>query len=363
MRILMLVSHPNIRGPIPKHSPLLVEALRALGCEVITAPWGRHSGQEALLERIVGRAQDIARIRRTLTCERFDVMVVKTSHDWAALSRDIPLLLVTRRLCPRIVIQFHGGFSDRLVVPGYGLFKAASAWLLRLSDAALVLSSQEQRQWQQFYPTGRFYTVANPFQPADVTPGELLWALPKEEPVLLFVGRLIEAKGIFDLLNAMPRVLERTACHLVVAGDGADAQRVRECVERLGLSDHVTLTGYLLGGQLAMVYQVGDIFVLPTYYAEGFPTVIAEAMSAGLPIVTTRIRGAADHLREGVNALFVPLRDPEALARALARLLSDPSLREKMAQANQEKVKDFAPEIVTRHYLDVLEEVVGASPE
>ena len=82
-------------------------------------------------------------------------------------------------------------------------------------------------------------------------------------------------------------------------------------------------------------------------------------MSCGLPIVTTYTRGVVDHLQEGVNALLVPPRDPVKLADILLRLLADDGLRGRMSQANQEKVKEFAPEIVAQHYLDVLEDVVG----
>jgi glycosyltransferase involved in cell wall biosynthesis len=70
------------------------------------------------------------------------------------------------------------------------------------------------------------------------------------------------------------------------------------------------------------------------------------------------MRGVADHLQEGVNALFVPPRDPTVLADTLVRLLANPVLRAQMSRTNREKVKDFAPEKVGRHYLDVLEQVV-----
>src|SRR5581483_7773435 len=111
--------------------------------------------------------------------------------------------------------------------------------------------------------------------------------------------------------------------------------------------------------ELAVSYRDADVFVLPTYHPEGFPTAISEAMSAGLPVVTSNVRGNADHLIEGRNALFVPPRDPDALAEALERVLSDPRLRERMARANREKVKEFAPERVARGYVDVLEELLS----
>jgi len=85
-------------------------------------------------------------------------------------------------------------------------------------------------------------------------------------------------------------------------------------------------------------------------------------MSIGLPIVTTRLRGMADHLKEGVNALFVPPRAPSALADALGRLLEDDGLRRRMSTANRAKVRDFEPVRAAEIYLRALAEL-GASQQ
>ncbi len=82
-------------------------------------------------------------------------------------------------------------------------------------------------------------------------------------------------------------------------------------------------------------------------------------MHAGLPIVTTRTRGIADHLDDELNALFVPPRDTVALAAALERVLADHSLRASMGRANREKVSELSPAVVGRHYLQTLREIVG----
>jgi len=361
LRILMLTPHPNIQGPLPKVIPLLISALCQIGCRVASEPWGRHSDQERLLTKALGRAQDLLGIHRALRREQPDVLMIHTAHDWSTIVRDVALLLTTRNRRPATILEFHGSLADRLVTPGYKLFKAASRWLLQLSDAALLLSTEEQRQWQRFYPLGRFYVVDYPFLPSnDQSPvNQLPWVLPGDKPVLLFVGRLIRQKGIFDLLDAMADLKERVACHLLVAGDGAARAQVLERIESLGLANHVTCTGYLQNEELKTVYRSAQVFVLPTTYSEGFPVVLIEAMDAGLPIVTTRIRGAADRLREGINALFVPPGDSAALADTLEQLLSDSSLRAKMRQANRKKVQEFAPEVVARHYLGILEEVIS----
>jgi glycosyltransferase involved in cell wall biosynthesis len=359
MRILMLVPFPGVRGPIAKHTPLLVDALRALGCEVATEPWGRHRDDESLPSKLTGRAGDIARVRRRLANERFDVLVVKTSHEWPSLMRDIPLLAATRHVVPSIVLQFHGGRSDRLVAPGNHGFKLASRALFRLSDGVLVLSSEEQMESRKFWPRGRFHVVANPFDLSAWDNYETKILGEEEgEATLLFVGRLMEQKGIFDALSALSRLRDGTRCRLLVAGTGPDQQRIAERAGELGITDDLVLAGHLTGDELARAYRAADIFVFPTYWFEGFPTVLSEAMAAGLPIVTTRTRGIADHLEDGVNALFVPPREPAAIAETIERLLGDVELRRRMSLANRGKVREFAPEPVAAHYLKTLETIL-----
>jgi len=80
-------------------------------------------------------------------------------------------------------------------------------------------------------------------------------------------------------------------------------------------------------------------------------------MSYGLPVVTTAIRGCADHLRPGENAVFVPAHDPETLAREIERLLDDDALRRRMGAANRAKVAEFAPDSVMPRYAEILRSV------
>lgn len=355
----MLSPHPEARGPIPKHTPVLVEALGSLGCDVRLEPWGRHHDHESLTEKIINRSLDIPQIRRQLIAEHFDVMVVKTSHEAPSLLATVPLLAATRRLVPKIIVQFHGGRSDLLVVPGHRVFKSASAALFALSDGVFVLSTEEARESRSFWPRGRFRVVANPFLRPSEASATAQRADDRGEgpPTLLFVGRLIKEKGIFELLSAFAKITEKHECRLIIAGDGPNGPEVARRVNELGLQGRVTLAGFLAGKPLIDTYRAADLFVFPSY-REGFPTAITEALAAGLPVVTTRTRGMADHLVEERNALFVSPRDTEGLIVALERLLNDAELRERMSVANRAKVADFAPDAVARHYLDALIDIV-----
>jgi glycosyltransferase involved in cell wall biosynthesis len=355
MRIAMLAPRATVQGPLPKHTPLLVEGLRRLGCEVELLPWGRRVEGERLPAKLLGRVRDVADARRAIIRGGFDVVVVKTAHDWLTLTRDLVLLrsLPQDRL---IVVQFHGSQSPRLVAPGSWPFKLATKALLAGADGVLVLSREEQAEWEKFSPRSRVFVVRNvrPAPPDGFSGQELRG---DSSSTILCVARLLAGKGVFELVQALPLVQRKASCRLVLVGDGPEATRIRALAEDQGVADSVKFTGYVGGQELASLYRTADVFALPTSMPEGFPTAILEAMAAGLPIVTTASRGPADHLAEGRNALFVPAHDVGALTRALIRLLRDDELRREMGDANREKVREFDPDPVACEYLAVLKQI------
>ncbi len=359
MNILMLAPHPGVRGPVPKHTPILVEGLRSLGATVTVEHWGRHHDREGTAAKLASRFGDIRRVRALLRGGNFDLLLVKTAHDWNTLTRDIALLAAVRGVRPPAILQFHGSDPGGLAsLPRLHPFRLATARLMRLVDGSLVLSEEEKRMWQAAFPRARFEVVKNPFVPlpAVETPED-----GGPRPVFLFVGRLMPEKGVFEVLEAFAHLAAEAPARLVVAGDGPSADAVRQRAEALGIADAITVTGYLGPEALARVYAQADIFVLPTYWKEGFPTAILEAMQAGLPVITTAVRGAADHLVEGKHALYVPPRDPGALAAAMRRLRDDAGLRGALGAANRAKLEEFSRDPVAREYRDAVERILAAA--
>jgi glycosyltransferase involved in cell wall biosynthesis len=361
MRIFMLVPHEGISGPVPTQTPHLVAALRSLGCTIATHPWGRRNDDERLPGKLARRLRQVRSVRRALAGDEFDVAVVSTSHDWRTLVRDLAVVFAIRGRCRPIVLQFHGSQPSALVKPGRWAFTLVTALLLALVDGVMVLSTEEQAEWRAFRAQPPVFTVKNPYVRSSTwaeRPGD---RSPEDAHRVLFVGRLIEEKGIFDLVEALAAVIQRTPCSLIFVGRGEDDRRLRERIHRLGLNEHVTVKGYLEGAVLGRMYGEATLLALPSWH-EGFPTVLAEAMDAGLPIVTTRIRGAADHLVEGEHALFVEPRDVRGIASAIITLLRDPELRARMGSANRERVRIFDPEAVGAEYLECLRSLAPAAP-
>ena len=362
IKILFLTLNPNLQGPLPKHNPLLIEALKNLGCQVTRSTWGRHSENENILQKIFGRLEDIWKALVELARMKPDIIYVATTLDEQALVRDIPLLLATCWSPAKIVLKMHGSKTNQLADQGHILYKLFARLLVLLSDAILLLSSEELETWKKFESRGKYYRVDNPFIPSRGTKsGELTSIIQRinSHPILLFAGRLIKAKGIFDLLHAMPAILRQVECYLLIAGDGEEKKEIENFIEKADLKQHVSLLGYVASDRLSGFYKSSSIFVLPTYFGEGFPTVIAEAMSFGLPIITTPIRGARDHLKDGINALFVQPRNPDAIVGEVVRLLNEPELCLKMSHANLKKVQEFKPENVVPRYIQIFQELLS----
>ena len=153
---------------------------------------------------------------------------------------------------------------------------------------------------------------------------------------VLFVGRLVPEKGPGLLLDAAAAMSLPIEVRVVGGGplrDGLAAQ-----VERLGLRDNVVLTGPLGQDELPEQYAWADVFCLPSF-AEGLPVVLMEAMSTGLPVVTTRIAGIPELVEDGVSGLAVVPGRPDLVAEALTALAKDPELRFRLGDTAQAMVR------------------------
>lgn len=152
---------------------------------------------------------------------------------------------------------------------------------------------------------------------------------------ILFVGQIIRAKGIFELLEAVDMLRQRGVMvkRLCMAGTGADAPAFKAAVEKRGLDDIVECLGQISDqSQLAELYRRSDLFCLPTYH-EGFPRVLYEAMRFSLPIVTTNVGQIGTMIKDGCNGVFCRPKDAENLADTVQNVIENPILRAALGSA------------------------------
>ena len=170
-------------------------------------------------------------------------------------------------------------------------------------------------------------------------------------PRVLFVGRLAPQKGVSTLVAAAG-LLQDESAEVVLVGDGPERPALEREAERLGVGGRLHFVGFLAHDRLPAVMSHADLFVLPSLYEE-LGTVLLEAMQVGLPIVASKIGGIPDVIEEGVNETLVPPGDPEALARAIDRLLANHDLARRLSEGAQERGKDYDWEVLAGRVLRV----------
>lgn len=177
---------------------------------------------------------------------------------------------------------------------------------------------------------------------------------------LLFVGRIAEGKGLFDLLGALERLSTDHSVELLVAGDGPLAERLDRDARSRGLEHVVSLLGYR--EDVPALLASSDIFVLPSY-REGTPRGITEALAAGVPVVSTDIAGIPEQVTEGTNGYLVEPGDVAALTDRLERLVADDDHRARFASRTSIGLEKFDLETVQCQYRvmygDLVDECLG----
>ena len=155
---------------------------------------------------------------------------------------------------------------------------------------------------------------------------------------LLCVGRLSAAKGQVLLVQACAQLRDRGLdFSLTLVGDGPDRKRIEQEIARLQLGSHITLTGSLNQEAVKAHLGMADVFVLPSL-AEGIPVVLMEAMSSGVPCVSTPVNGIPELIVHDSTGLLATPGDVDSLTRQLTRLIEQPQLRQSLAHAAHGKV-------------------------
>lgn len=184
------------------------------------------------------------------------------------------------------------------------------------------------------------------------------------------IGRITRKKGFAYLVDAVAKLVPQFPnLHVLIIGhelktdpEPFETELIQQAID-LGIRDHITFTGFR--SDIAELLGLLDVFTLPTYFHEGLPRSILEAMSMGLPIVTTDIRGCREAVIPNQNGFIVPPRNSEALAEALATLLADSTLRQTFGQASRQRVEaEFDEHFVFQRLVEAYQDLgIVVSPE
>jgi D-inositol-3-phosphate glycosyltransferase len=319
----------------------LTPKMRATDAEIVPLAAGASGMFETVSARVcpglseklgplVGAIRDgtIAHMNETL-----DVLVTHDYLDDIVLSNllDVPVVRI-----------FHGFERTGLGTTVHGM----------LSDSySIVNSVQTSAEFVEelgHEPDGIVYPGVDTdlFHP-DAPP-----AFDHDETTILFVGRFVESKGLFDLLDALAATRDfDTDVHLSIIGRG-DHDAVERRIGRHGLGSAVSIVGSVPHDDLPGYYTAADVVCSPSHY-ESFGMVNMEAMACGTPVITTTVDGVTEYAIDGETALLVPPGSPDELADAIATAAESPELRTRLATQGRAVAERYSWEQSSKRLADL----------
>lgn len=343
------------RGGSPTCEPPFVSELRKLGLHVEEHVYTYADTKVGFPTRVLRVLKTLHQFRRKLLSAQFDILHLNTSFDTKALLRDSIIISLLRRNGTKVFLKVHGSDARLLETRNWILILLRKRLFSRV-DGIGILSSEERENFRRAgILQHKLFLVSNVVIGNALADGRSIsLANSKTQiPHLLFTGRFIPEKGLHDVIRACELLRKRGLNFVLVClGDGPARREAEREVARLGLREHVRFLGHISEEDASVFYASGTVLVFPTYHCEGFPMTIFNAAAAGLPIITTRIRAAADYLKEPDNCLWAMPQRPAMLANKIVDLLDNSEMQITMSRNNRKLAERFSRENVTREYLE-----------
>jgi len=309
------------------------------------SPWERLTHNEGAPNKISNPlylslvplylAGGLLNIQQHVKTHKYDVLHVHWPLPTALFG-----IAAHRRNGGRLIASFHG--AELLLARR---FPGLQVVLRRMTNRCDALTANSMFTARLVYEmTGRKATVIPYGSTIEVHDPESPTASRRDAPRVLFVGRLIERKGLPYLIEAMAHLRQHIPATLEIVGTGGQQARLTNLAADHGVANAVHFLGRVSQSELAQLYATCDVFVLPSIVdsrgdTEGLGVVLLEAMSYARPVIATAVGGISDIVQNEQSGLLVPEKDALALASALKRLLSNRTFAEQLGEAGKEFVK------------------------
>lgn len=303
----------------------------------------------------------IPRITRLLRREKFDAVISAQDHANVAAvlarklsRRDVPLIL-TERLSLRAAMDARGWFRRNVL-------RSLVAWLYPRADAVVANSQDGAREVESVlgWSTGRVNAIYNPTVNDSIEEfakeeTDDPWFEPASAPVIMGLGRLVEQKDFTTLIRAFAEVHKSVDSRLVIFGDGALRDPLKQLASELGINEHVRIEPFV--GNPYKYLSRAAVFVLSSLY-EGLPNALIEAQACGVPTVSTDCpTGPREILENGRLGMLVPMGDSELMTEAIIEIMSNRVLAKEYVELANKRLDRFTPAQSYSKYTSLIESI------
>lgn len=296
----------------------------------------------------------------TLLAKRVDIVYIPISQNMLAYLRDGLFIILAKLFKRKVVVHLHGSHFFDFCQKSPFIYKNFIDITISKVDGAIVLGEKLRYIFEKWLPRDKIFVLPNfVFKPSTlenaIYENREVFTSRIDKPIrITYLGNIIESKGIFDLIEAVKILLSKGYNILLqIAGKiGKDSitgksEKETEILISSNIKDYplnFKFIGQVLGNERFILLKNTDIFVFPSHN-EGQPLVILEAMSCGLPIVSTKDCGVIDEtVIDGYNGILVEKRNIEQLAKAIETLIIYPEIRKTMGENSYRRyIENYTP--------------------
>lgn len=350
IRLLILVRDSSWYGGVVNFITLLKSNLSDNVC-VDELRIGQRKQQSGRWLRPIIPLIDMTRLAFRVFTNRYDVIHINPSLNKRSLLRDALFMLVFKiRMFTNIIIYIHGWeAATATTIENNVILRRIFCILFGGAPVIYVLAGQFKRTLVDWgVDASRVQVVTTMFDGKQFN--NVARSRIDDEIHLLFLSRFVKEKGVYELLIAFDHLSKRySELRLIMAGNGPEEDGLHKWVNSAGLQNKVVFTGYIRDQEKAQVLMDSDIFVFPTYYGEGCPVSLLEAMAAGLPVVTTTAGGIGDFITDMKNGRLISEVSPDTVESAIQNLLDDRDGCISIAEYNKKVAwENYEAVVVTR---------------
>jgi glycosyltransferase involved in cell wall biosynthesis len=336
-----------------KHHVLLAEdeiqGLKDIGYTCYTIVYSRNDQSVSKINKLLGVFKRSFRMVEALYKFSPDLLYLNSRFEPVATMRDFISIAVIRMVYfkkLKIAVKTHG--SDLSVLSDNSFFTRCIMlpFITRHVDIWFFLSQDEKDIIGKYNSTmhDKVYITSNIINPARSVASDDFkkrYMLDGNKFNILFAGRIVKEKGVFDIIKSIPLLEYRNDCNFIFVGDGPDFEELKILADTLNVTKLIRFLGFIPDEECDHFYANTDVLLFPTFFNEGFPMVLFKSVASGLPVITTKIRAAKDHLQSPDNVIWVAAESATAIANAITLLYNNQPLRETMSKNNKKMVQNL----------------------
>ncbi|MCK5022135.1 MAG: glycosyltransferase family 4 protein [Candidatus Pacebacteria bacterium] len=358
IKILMLIPYLSLSGGVSNYIKLLIKELNSEKYQIKYLEVGKTGSpfKDYFYPLLI--FTQFLKLKRILKNDKPDIVHLNPSLTYAAIFRDFIFLKTIKKEGFPVLFFIHGWqekiskkFENRIV-------KYYFKKRFEIADAIVVLANQFKNKLIELGIDANKIYVSTTMVKSDLyIPKDKIFS---ETCEILFCSNMKKEKGPYELLDAVPLIIKKFSdTYFNFVGDGKELEKLKRKTRKMGIEKNVSFNGYKIGNEKIKFFKKAHIFVLPSY-SEGFPTVVIEAMAAGLPLVVKSVGGLEDAIEEGKQGLIIykkPL-DPKEIAEKIFHLIENPFLMQKISKNNIKEAKEkYDVKIICNKLIDIYENI------